>query len=63
MKDRDNRYRLKEAHRYKYKYICSGCRQEYLFNTRQTTLKWNAARCEKTTHFAGAEMDYNNDFD
>ena len=63
MKDRENRYRLKEAHRYKYKYSCSGCRQEYLFNTRQTTLKCNAARCEKTTHCAGAEMDYNNDFD
>ncbi|KAG4431674.1 hypothetical protein IFR05_012840 [Cadophora sp. M221] len=60
MKDREARYRLKEAHRYKFKYSCPGCRQQYLFNTRQQTLKCSTARCEMSSNVAGGEMDYEN---
>ncbi|KAL2076156.1 hypothetical protein VTL71DRAFT_1099 [Oculimacula yallundae] len=61
MRDKEGRYRMKEAHRYKYKYRCPGCRDMILFNTRQKTLNCTTARCELTSDVAGCEMDYSSD--
>jgi predicted small metal-binding protein len=63
MKDKESRYRMKEYHRYKYKYRCPGCRTSYLMNTRKETLTCNTAGCELVSDVTGLEMAYDSDDD